>query len=280
MRMISILAGTTMLAISVPAFAQDETAPPSPITVSGAVSILTDYRLRGVSQTDKNAAIQGSITVAHESGFYISTFASNLAGWGTFGGANVELDAIGGYKRDINGTTFDGGVTWYTYPGGFSESDVVELYLRASRDIGPASLSTGVAYAPTQTSLGRIYLNADEYAAGTPSRPKRWDNLYLNTDLAVGIPTTPITAKAHIGFSKGNPGLGPNGTSLAPTGEYVDWALGADIAVYKNLTVNLSYLDTDIGKRESAYLAPNFRKLGTNTSISDPTFLASLTAAF
>lgn len=277
---LSALALTPALVLATPAMAQDETAPPKDVTISGSVTVATDYRLRGVSQTDKNAAVQGSLTIAHKSGFYIATFGSNLAGWGTFGGANVELDAIGGYKRTIGSATVDAGVTWYTYPGGYSESDVVELFGRLSGTIGPANLTAGAYYAPKQTSLGRIYRNAAEYASGTQVDPRRWDNLYLTGDGTVGIPRTPVTAKAHIGYSKGNPGLGPNGTSLSPTGKYWDWMLGADIAAYKNLTVGLSYIDTDIGDRESAYLKPNFSKSTDGSSISNGTFLASLTVAF
>ncbi|WP_288485175.1 TorF family putative porin, partial [uncultured Novosphingobium sp.] len=77
------------LASAAPALAQD--AEVKPITVSGSVGIVSDYRFRGVSQSDKNLAVQGGITIAHESGFYIGTWGSNLAGWGTFGGANMEL---------------------------------------------------------------------------------------------------------------------------------------------------------------------------------------------
>ena len=167
----------------------------------------------------------------------------------------MELDAIGGYKHTFGGTTLDGGVTWYTYPGGFAESDVVEFFGRASHTIGPVAGTLGVYYAPTQTSLGKIYDTAADYAAGIPTNPKRWDNLYLTADAAAGIPNTPVTAKAHFGYSNGNPGLGPNGTSLSPTGEYVDYSVGADV-VYKSLTFNVSYVGTDIGLRESAYLAP------------------------
>jgi uncharacterized protein (TIGR02001 family) len=276
MRFSHFLTGAAVAAATLaaaPALAQ-ETAPPAPITVSGSVSVLTDYRLRGISQTDKNAAVQGALTIAHESGFYIGTFASNLSGWGTFGGSNMELDAIGGFKKTFGSATGDIGVTWYTYPGGFSESDVVEFFGRLSGTVGPASLTAGAYYAPKQTSLGN-------FSATSYSRGQRQDNLYLTGDGTVGIPGTPITAKAHIGYSNGNPGLGPNGTSLAPTGEYWDWSLGADVAVYKNLVFNVSYIDTDIGKRESAYLQPNFSK-GQDGSgqIADPTVLFSLTAAF
>ncbi|MBB4619673.1 TorF family putative porin [Sphingomonas abaci] len=274
MRFSHFLVAGLSLAAATPALAQD-TAPPSPITVSGSASILTDYRLRGISQTNKNAAVQAALTIAHESGFYIGTFASNLAGWGTFGGANMELDAIGGYKHTFGSATIDTGVTWYTYPGGFSESDVVEFFGRLSGAAGPATLTAGAYYAPKQTSLGNF--------SNTPySRGQRQDNVYLTGDAAVAVPSTPITAKAHIGYSHGNPGLGPNGTSLAPTGEYWDWSLGADVAAYKNLTFNVSYIDTDISKAESAYLQPNFSKgqVPGGASIASGTVVFSLTAAF
>lgn len=65
MRFSTILLGGLSLVAATPAFAQDsgsETAPPSPITISGSAAILTDYRLRGISQTNKNAAIQGALT--------------------------------------------------------------------------------------------------------------------------------------------------------------------------------------------------------------------------
>lgn len=85
-----------------------DAAPPA-IGVSGSVAIASDYRFRGVSQSDEQLAVQGGITLSHESGFYIGTWASNLAGWGTFGGANMELDLIGGYKASLaDNATLDG----------------------------------------------------------------------------------------------------------------------------------------------------------------------------
>ena len=81
------------------AFADD--APKSDITITGNADITTQYRLRGISQTDNDAAIQGGITVSHASGFYLSTWASNLGGYGTFGGSNMELDLIGGYTSGV-----------------------------------------------------------------------------------------------------------------------------------------------------------------------------------
>lgn len=82
-----------------PARAQD--AAPSPITVIGSETIPSDYRLQGVPQTDREMASLGVISVAHESGLYVGTWASELSGWGTSGGANTALGLIGGYKSEL-----------------------------------------------------------------------------------------------------------------------------------------------------------------------------------
>jgi uncharacterized protein (TIGR02001 family) len=267
--------------------AQDAASPPAPadkpVTVSGSVAVLTDYRLRGVSQSDRRPAVQGALTIAHESGFYVGTFASNLAGWGTFGGSNLELDAIGGFRHAIGSATLDAGLTWYMYPGGADKTDYAELFAKLSGTTGPATLLAGVAYAPPQQALGKWYDNGAQAAAGTYAHPgAKADNLYLWGDGAFAVPQTPFTAKAHIGYSEGNSGLGPNATSAAPTGKYWDWQLGADYAIRGTpLTLNLSWVDTDISWRDAAYLQPSFSKGQDGTgSIAGSTVLASLTATF
>ncbi len=268
------------LVCATPAFAQEETAPPEPITVSGSVSLTSDYRFRGVSQSDKEMAIQGGITIAHESGFYVGTWGSNLAGWGTFGGANMELDLIGGFKTPIGGGgTLDVGVTWYMYPGGADKTDFAEPYVKLSGTTGPVTLTAGVFYAPQQEALGNWWFTGADAVTGVYNDPgDKEDNLYLSGDAVAAIPNTPVSLRAHIGYSDGNPGLGPNGTSVAPTGKYWDWTLGADFT-YKNLTLGVSYVDTDISRADGAYLLPNFSKGGTDP-IADGAVVVSLTAAF
>ncbi|MBB5709375.1 TorF family putative porin [Sphingomonas xinjiangensis] len=250
-----------------------ETDPPGPVTVSGSAALVSDYRFRGVSQTDEEMAVQAGFTVTHESGAYVGTWASNLAGWGTFGGANIELDLYGGYKFAIaGGGTLDVGLTWYMYPGGADKTDFAEGYAKLSGAIGPVSLTGGVAYAPKQDALGN-------YSATPFSRGQKDDNLYLWGDGSTSLPGTPITLKAHIGYSDGNPGLGPNGTSVAPTGKYWDWSLGGDVAVGP-LTLGVAYVDTDITRSESAYLLPNFSSTKDGGSIADGQAVFSLSAAF
>jgi hypothetical protein len=62
-------------------------------------------------------------------------------------------------------------------------------------------------------------------------------------------------------YSYGNPGLGPNGTSVAPTGSYWDWVVGVDYVVGP-VTLGVAYVDTDIGNTSADFLRlqPNFSK--------------------
>ena len=280
-------AAAVALLAAVPAAAQAQSAPadtavPPPLTISGSAAIVSDYRFRGVSQTDRNLAVQGGITVAHDSGVYAGVWGSNLAGWGTFGGANMELDLIGGYKAKLAGNaTLDVGLTWYMYPGGADKTDFAEPYAKLTGTAGPATLTAGVAYAPRQQAIGKWYDSGAAAAAGVYDHPgAKDDNLYLWGDGALALAGTPITAKAHIGHSWGQDGLGPNATAVAPTGSYWDWSLGADATV-RNLTLTLSYVDTDITRRSAAYLRPSFSKGQDGTgSIAGGTIVAALTAAF
>ncbi|UUL81502.1 TorF family putative porin [Sphingomonas qomolangmaensis] len=280
MRFSTLGLSALLLTCATPAFAQEETAPPEPVTVSGSVTLASDYRFRGVSQSDKGFVIQGGATVAHESGVYGGFWGSNLAGWGTFGGPNLELDLFAGFKTPVgDGGTLDIGATWYMYPDGANTTDFIEPYVKLSGTAGPVSLTAGIFYAPPQEALGRWYFTGADAAAGVYNDPgDKEDNLYLSGDAVAAIPNTPISLRGHIGYSDGNPGLGPNGTSVAPTGQYWDYAVGADLT-YSGLTFGVTYVGTDISDADGAYLLPNFSKGGFD-SIADGTVVFSLTAAF
>ncbi|MFM7349712.1 MAG: TorF family putative porin [Erythrobacter sp.] len=288
----------TLLAVlmafaAVPVHAQNEADPQpqdrperptaaEPITISGSATITSDYRFRGVSQTDRGLAVQGGITATHESGVYAGAWGSNLSGWGTFGGANLELDLFAGVKVPVGGDQLDTGLVWYMYPRGADNTDFGELYAKLSGTVGPLGLTAGVAYAPKQEALGKVFLTGANAAAGRPDNPgDKEDNLYLSGDATYALTGTPVTLKAHLGYSDGNSGLGPNGTSLAPTGTYFDWMLGADVTPVKGLTLSIAYVDTDTGKAESAHLQPNFSRGQDGIgSIAGAAVVVSATAAF
>lgn len=278
MKKIALLLASTVaasaLGVATPAFAQEEAE--KDFTVSGSVGLVSDYRFRGVSQSDKEMAIQGGVTVTHKSGFYVGTWASNLAGWGTFGGSNMELDVFGGYAFPISDSAkLDVGLTWYMYPGGADTTDFVEPYVKLSAGNGPLTGLVGVAYAPKQQALGNF--SNTPFSAGQSE-----DNLYLWGDVAYAIPGTPLKLKGHVGYSDGNPGLGPNGTSLAPTGKYVDWLIGAEGTIGP-VTLGVSYVDTDISDAESAYISGvngGFQSTKNGSSIAGSAVVFSATAAF
>jgi hypothetical protein len=69
------------MSAAAPAFAQDEAAEEAegPITISGGIAVVSDYRFRGVSLSDKDFAIQPTLTISHESGFYVGVWGSTIA---------------------------------------------------------------------------------------------------------------------------------------------------------------------------------------------------------
>lgn len=208
-----------------PAFA-DETDPPPSITVSGSATIVSDYRFRGISQTDKRFAVQGSVTLTSKTGLYATVWGSSIDDY-VFNGADAEIDLSAGYRKSFGGATVDVGVLYYYYPGsGGITSDFFEPYGSVTYSIGPVSAKASVAYAPKQAAL-RVITGVTE---------KR-DNLYIAGDLSSGIPGTPISLSAHVGHN-----FGPSYLSIGR--EYTDYSIGANYT-RKNLTFGIQYVDTD-----------------------------------
>lgn len=244
-----------LLAIAAwPFAASAQQEPNSDLTVSGSATLISDYRMRGVSFSDKEAALQGAITVAHQSGFYVSAWSSSQAGYGTFGGSNIEIDAIAGYARTVGETTLDGGVVWYFFPG-TAGHQYGEIYGSVSRPVGPVKAKLGANYAPKRNAIGDA------------------DNLWVYGDLSLPIASTPITLRSHLGYTEGEGSI-----YGGPRGHYVDYSLGADLS-WKNLTLNLSYVGTDIGDDEAdGYFTVPGGKPGRE--LVDGAVVANLTAAF
>lgn len=86
------------------------------VTVTTGVGLYTDYLFRGISQTQTNPAIQGTLDIEHDVGVYIGGFASNVD-FGTGYDANIELDGVFGYRTELFGVKIDVGGIYYAYPG-------------------------------------------------------------------------------------------------------------------------------------------------------------------
>jgi uncharacterized protein (TIGR02001 family) len=229
-KLASVGVAISALSVAVPAFAQDAEAAPeetSAITVNGTAAVVTDYRFRGISQTDKNFAVQGSITVSHESGLYASVWGSSVDDYIAAGG-DQEIDLIGGYKKTFGATTLDVGAIYYYYPGaeelipGYN-SDFAEFYGSVSQAIGPVTAKVGVNYAPKQSAL--------DYGFG------KEDNFYANLGLSATIPDSGFGLSGSVGhsFSK---------SFLSGGIKYTDWSLGASYTTGP-VTLGITYVDTD-----------------------------------
>ncbi|WP_305098127.1 TorF family putative porin [Croceibacterium aestuarii] len=215
------LAGAAFLAT--PAMAEDENT--SGFSISGNAAVVTDYRFRGVSLSGGDAAIQGGIDVAHDSGFYVGTWGSSIDG-GAYG--STELDIYGGWSGDVaSGLSADVGLLYYYYPGGVGGADLdyFEPYASVSTAFGPLGATVGVAYAWSQDSLGND------------------DNLYLYTDLSAAIPNSPISLSAHLGYTDGV--LAPPFLAGTTDETGLDWSIGASATVLEKLTVGVSYIGVE-----------------------------------
>ena len=246
-------------AFASPAAAQDATAPapavaPAPaepssaFTINGGATLVSDYRFRGISQTDKRFALQGTISLTHESGFYATIWGSSIDDY-VAAGSDQELDFIAGYKKTINGTTIDGGVLYYYYPGAESfvpgyASDFFEPYISVSHTFGAVTAKATANYAPKQNAL----------SIGSGKE----DNLYLAGDLSGAIPGVPVALTAHLGHS-----FGPSYLTIGKG--YTDWSLGGSYT-WKSLTFGLSYVDTN-KDLFSPFTGRNIAKAGVVASV-------------
>jgi uncharacterized protein (TIGR02001 family) len=123
--------------VAMPAVAMAD-EPASPHSLTGNMTLTSDYVFRGVSQTQNGPAIQGGFDYAHASGFYVGTWASNVA-WVSLGykeDSSMEIDLYGGYKGSVGDFGYDVGAITYYYPGdqisGANDPDTTEVYLGAS----------------------------------------------------------------------------------------------------------------------------------------------------
>ncbi|XUU61965.1 TorF family putative porin [Erythrobacter sp. HA6-11] len=188
---------------------------------SGNVALVSEYRFRGVDLSGGDIAVQGGVDLAHSSGFYLGTWGSSLDE-DTVGYGHTELDVYGGFGGSFSdAVSFDIGVIAYLYPNaGPGDFDYIEFYGSLGFNLGPAEATVGVAYAPDQDSLGST------------------DNLYLYTDLGIGIPNTPLTLTGHLGYTDGF-------LTFTDNSKAFDWSIGVEAAVAGPVSVGVAYVGAE-----------------------------------
>jgi uncharacterized protein (TIGR02001 family) len=216
-------------------------ADPSPVT--GNMSIVSDYRFRGISQTYLGPAIQGGIDYAHSSGFYAGNWNSSVATQVFTGGSGIEMDLYAGWKKSMGDFGIDVGTIYYHYPraefqstSGNAKFDNWEIYVGGSWKW----LSGKFYYAvsdyfglSSEQSAGGYWTNRDTGAllGSTSDSSGTW---YL--DLSASIPVTKeLSIVAHYGMLEVN-----KYSEL----DYKDWKLGVTYDL-NGWVLGAAYVDSD-----------------------------------
>lgn len=210
-------------------------APATDFTITGNAGLWSQYRFRGISQSDSKPVVQGSFTVAHASGFYISVWGSSASANKAVDLGGTEIDVYGGYSHMFarSGVTLDGGLYGYIYPGsqhavGISES-YYEVYGDVAKTFGPVTAKVGVNVAPDQ-SYFKNFQTATRH------------NVYEFGELGLTVPDTAVSLHSHIGHTGG--GLDYVGKA------YVDYTVGATYK-WKALSFDVSVVGTNLSKSDT-----------------------------
>jgi uncharacterized protein (TIGR02001 family) len=243
MKRILLNGGSVLLAASaaaatanVGAVAQDE------LMFSGNVAIVSDYRFRGVTQTNEELAVQGGLDLELPSGFYVGAWGSSI-GFGN----GTELDLYGGYGFEAGPTAIDLGVLAYHYPEapGGDSTTIFELYGSVGATFGMLDASVGVAYIPEQD---------DTEFGGT-----EFDNTYVFADGSLPLGET-FALDGHVGYTDSE-GLWDFSDDFDG---FWDWSVGISTSVI-GVDVGLSYvgtsdLDPSLGLGEENTVVLSFSK--------------------
>jgi uncharacterized protein (TIGR02001 family) len=190
--------------------------------ISANVALVSDYKFRGISQSNKDGALQGGFDAEFGPGFYVGTWGStvNFKTNDDSGCCNgsLELDYYAGWGTDIGDTDFsvDMGYIYYTYPGDNStDADYGEIYVNGSWK----DLTLGVHYSDD------YYLGSDKFwytyadYSVTPSWSWTWG-------ISLGLHAGYNFLEEDGGFlSSDEDGYTDYSVSLSKTLWGVDWAI-------------------------------------------------------
>lgn len=224
--------------------------PPSPFDVAFGVAFATDYRLRGLSQTDKNPAIQGYFEGTYKATEWLTLYAGL---WGSnVSFADAEFDASGGARFSYSIFGLDVGYVHYFYPGptGGTNIDYGEVYVKPSVQV------------TDWLSFNGMVIGGDNWS-NTGSGA--W---YYQGGVVIALPQfLPMDISAKL---SGNVGYQTYDSAIGNT-DYTVWDAGVTFG-YKAVSLDLRYIDTDIDQTGSPGQCGT---VGTR-DLCSATFLATL----
>ena len=172
-------------------------APPAPaLTVSGNVTLASDYLMRGVSQTQHKPTMQGEIDFSHTSGWYGTIFGSGVSNAAYPNGSGSEIDLITGWQFSLPANLgLNIGYYAYFYPESHTSDGINSNTQEIKTALSYNSLSVGLAVA-TSSYFAGIY---DYDANGKPKKSQ--GSLYLEANWNPVIAEN-VTLNLHAGHEQ------------------------------------------------------------------------------
>ncbi|OTH00476.1 TorF family putative porin [Acinetobacter sp. ANC 4973] len=224
-----LLVVATLTGLSGAVFADETPALPFGLSFSGTAALTSDYRFRGITQTETDPALQAGFTLAHSSGLYVGLWGSNVNfGSGT---PSLELDPSIGYATTLESFSskpvLDVGVVYYNYPSA-SDLNWAELY---------GKLSFKNALAEGDSILTNINYTNDYAGADADS----WN---LNVAYSVPFGSSGFGGVAAVGYTAVDDEYKFNGGE----DHYVDWKAGVtyNFKSLSSVTAELAAVGTNI----------------------------------
>ena len=183
------------LTLSAAAGAMAQTAAPAEpaSSLSFNVGAVSDYRYRGISQSRKEAALQGGVDYADKSGFYVGAWGSTIK-WITdtagVTSGNTELDLYGGYKGAVGDVAYDVGFLRYEYPSN-TYKNATAGGVNANTNEVYGAVTYGVVTAKYSHAISDIFGNIN-------SKNSYYLDLSAALDLGDGYSLTPHVGRQMI----------------------------------------------------------------------------------
>lgn len=200
--------------------------------LSATVEVASDERRRGISWSDGDPVVRGTLSLPVADGLSLDAAAVSLWGSDRHGGADAVADLGATYVRQTGGWRLSAEGRYHLFPGA-SHQGYGEIGVGAGFLIGPASVDFNANYAPKQSAIGG-------------------DNLYLSASAAMALPGTPFTLSGRIGRSSGDVDNPVRAARLRPDGSY--WDHGVSIDYLKDRWfAGIRYANSDIDGPGSAH---------------------------